>query len=145
MILLHFPTCWNCRYVPACLAAQHLCSPLKMLGFCSGMQLNYLEIVWVFWMLLIRFVAWDKTVRSNQAHYSLPVSQDTYVFIPSKLKHEALQSGWWEWIHIPSAGHCSLLHFLCSWMASLDVCPIRTLELSPPDLEFLTLFSEPYL
>lgn len=144
MILLHFPTCWNCRYVPACLAAEHLCSPLKMLGFCSGTQLNYSETVWVFWMLLISFVGWDKTVQSKQARYSLPVSQDTSVFIPTN--REAWGPPVWL-VRVGPESKCweqSLLNFLCPWMTSLYACPIRTLELNLPDLEFLTLFSSPF-
>lgn len=140
MIFLHFPTCWNCRYVPACLAVEHLCSPLNMLGFCSGMQFNYLETVWVFWMLLIRIVGWDKTVQSNQAHYSLPVSQDTSVLIPSKLwsmRHSSLAGGNGSKFQVLGTVH--FYTFSLPWMASLYACIIRTHEHWSSTLQTLNL------
>lgn len=63
------PTCWNCRSVPGCMTAECLWILLNILGFCCGMQLNDLETVWAFWVLLIRLVVrlivphrWVKTL-----------------------------------------------------------------------------------
>lgn len=145
MIFLHFLTCWNCRYVPACLAVEYLCSPLNMLEFCSGMQFNYLEAVWVFWMLLIRFVWWAKTVQSNQAHYSLPVSQDTSVLIPSKLwsmRHSILAGGNGSKFQVGTV-HFYTFSALNGFLICMHHQDSWALELNPPDL--VTLFTRIFL
>lgn len=102
------------------LSAECFCVPISLVEFCSGIQLNYMELI--FWVLLSCFVRQGQSSFQSRAVHS-PLLSECYAQCPPN--YHGFPSAWRE--QALSAAVCKRLALLLqsSWMGlpRLGQCP----------------------
>ena len=70
--------------------------PIILFELRSGKQLSYLDMVWSFWILFLRFVRQVQSTAHSRANYSLLQRQDLPEYSTQCLmNYEIFLSSWW--------------------------------------------------
>lgn len=82
--------------------------PVSILDLCLGMQLSYLETVWFFQVIPLRFVRQDHSNIEVRTNFTPLLRQGlSELSTQGPMKYKIFQSVWWEKAYV-STWYCSL-------------------------------------